>query len=69
MAEEVIVIIFGILVAIAGVLLIISPVIINAVIASTGIKAYQLQDISITALFGGGTLAVVAIASRKKPKN
>jgi hypothetical protein len=69
MADEVIVIIFGILIAIVGVLLIISPVIINAVISLTGIKAYQLQDISITALFGGGTLAVVAMASRKKPKN
>ena len=69
MADEVIVIVFGICVAFVGILLIISPVFVNLVIALTGIKAYQLRDISIIALFGGATLAIVATASRKQPKS
>lgn len=67
MANEGEMIVLGLVIAFAGFLLIVSPIVDSLLITFTTIKADKLQGMSILFLLGGLTLAIVAGVSAKKP--
>jgi len=66
MANEGEIVVLGIVIAIAGFLLIVSPVIDNLAVGLFKINEDKLQGLSILFLLGGITLAVVAGVSANK---
>ena len=66
MANEGEMIVVGAILAFAGFLMIVSPVIDDMVILFIKITPISLQYIAFAMLFGGIAIAIVAIRSRKK---